>query len=416
MKLLTFLGDGTYSQTTYVLGTYECQAKFAPVASAAHLKADSVTVFLTEEAEQSRFATLRADLEAVRPGIEIVPISIQHGRNETELWQIFSQIQAAVGLDKEVAFDITHGLRSSPLLGLLAAAFLRSSGTIQLRGVFYGAYDVRDKENNRTPIFDLTSMIVLLDWSAAADRFVRTGDARFLASLVVERRKELALDAQNDRALKDQAGKLGHLSNALSDISRSLALLRPEDVMESVAKLPGYVEGARPALERSLGTLPFSSLLQRVTESYQPLAFRDPKDTGRMAERLEVERHMIHWYAEHEHWMQAISLSREWLVSWTMFHLHLEDLLSERDTTENILGEQAHAYRKFREQKPEREFDLANLRSVPQAVSALELWLELADRRNDIDHAGMRNNPMSADRLIKGIEACIKKLDALPLQ
>ena len=416
MKLLTFLGDGKYSQTTYVLGAYECQAKFAPIASAVHLNADSITIFLTEEAQQNHFTTLCADLKAERPEIEIVPIPIQQGRNETELWQIFSQIQVAVEPDEEVAFDITHGLRSSPLLGLLAAAFLRSSGKIKLRGVFYGAYEVRDKENNRTPIFDLTPMIVLLDWSAAADRFVRTGDARFLASLVAERRKELALAAVGDMALKDQAGKLGHLSTALGDVSRSLVLLVHNEVMESVASLPGYVEAARPALERSLGTLPFSSLLQRVTESYQPLAFPAPKDTARMAERLEVERRMIHWYAEHEHWMQAISLSREWLVSWTMLHLNLEDLLTERENVEKILGEQARAYRNFREQKSAGEFDLANLRSVPQAVLALQLWLELSDRRNDIDHAGMREEPKSADTLIKGIEACIKKLDALPLQ
>ena len=105
-----------------------------------------------------------------------------------------------------MAFDITHGLRLFPLVGLLAAAFLRSGLSVDLQAVLYGAFDVRDRgvTPNRTPMFDLSPMLALLEWSTAADRFNRTGDSRYLASLVSAQRKQLALLARGDPRLLEQ--------------------------------------------------------------------------------------------------------------------------------------------------------------------------------------------------------------------
>jgi len=210
MRLLTFLGVGNYQPTAYAWQGREHVSAYAPVASCRFLGPDCLTVFLTEEARQEIFDAFLADLP---PGLTVQALSIPLGQNEAELWQIFDQVSGAVAPGEEVAFDITHGLRSFPLVGLLVAAFLRSGLHTPLRAVMYGAYDVRDRSvtPNRTPMFDLTPMLSLLEWAAAADRFNRTGDARYMASLLKQQQKKLALAAGADKSGLASAGALGGL-------------------------------------------------------------------------------------------------------------------------------------------------------------------------------------------------------------
>ena len=174
MKLLTFLGVSKYEETTYTWQDKEYKCRFAPLASCHFLQPEELIVFLTEDAQQQIFPEFRAEVpKSVR--LRAVPVPL--GKDEAELWQIFEQVSGAVQPGEEAAFDITHGLRSFPLVGLLAAAFLRSGLDVKLRAVLYGAYDVgKVVSPGHTPMFDLSPMLSLLEWAAAADRFNRTGD------------------------------------------------------------------------------------------------------------------------------------------------------------------------------------------------------------------------------------------------
>ena len=415
MRLLTFLGAVNYQETLYIWQGQEKLASSAPLAAIAFLHPEAVSVFLTEDAEQKAFPAFQAALpEAVK--VETVPIPL--GQNESELWEIFARVSGAVKPKEEVAFDITHGLRSFPLVGLLVAAFLRSGLNIDLKAVLYGAYDVRDQSvtPHRTLLIDLSPMVELLDWAAAADRFNRTGDARYLATLLANQRKALAQAAQGDPELLRQVGALGNLAGALNSISQSLRLIRPAQAMQEIAGLEDQVERALPALERAATARPFALLLESVIQTYRPLAHPAPNSPENLAGGLAVERQMIRWYHERQQWAQAVSLAREWLLSWVMLNLGMSNLtsLSARQRIENVVGSEAAEYKGAK--KAGTNYTPVFLTQLTEIESVLGLWLELTQVRNDIDHAGKREDPQSPDSLIANLTQCLLRLEALPLR
>jgi len=410
MNLFTFLGARKYTETTYLWRGETYTTSFAPIASCHFFKPDSVTVFLTTEARKNTLEAFLAELPAEIPVDEVdIPI----GQNETELWQIFSAITKQAQSNSEIAFDITLGLRSFPLLSILVAAYLKAGLKIKLRGLFYGAFDAPD-EANRTPIFDISPMLALLDWASAANRFDRTGDARYLAELLEEEKNNLgrALSQKGQKNL-GELSKLNNLAGALTDISQSLRLIRPHQAMERIATLPTRIEEAQKALDLAPAALPFRLLLDDIAQSYRPLAQKEPLAEENIGETLRVEREMIGWYLEREHWVQAVSLAREWLVSWVMVHLKIHTItdLSERRGVERVVNTEAHKYL----EKENAEFSSVFLSDIPHLEDILSLWLSLTDARNDIDHAGMREDAKEPKNLIKNIKKYIVTLNELPL-
>ena len=189
MKLLTFLGLGKYYQeTTYCWQGKEWKTRYAPIASCHFLNPEEAVIFLTKEARETVYDDF---VKSLPNNIRVIPVGVPLGRTEDELWEIFEQVRSSVADDDQIAFDITHGLRSSQWLSLLAAVFLKSGFGLKLAAVLYGAFEAKT-DDNKTPMFDLTPMLTLLEWAVAADRFNRTGDARYLAKLLNAYRKELA--------------------------------------------------------------------------------------------------------------------------------------------------------------------------------------------------------------------------------
>lgn len=414
MKLLTFLGTGNYQETVYRWGEREWKTSFAPVASCHFLHPESLIVFLTEDAQGEPFARLKAELSLP---LRVEPVPVPLGASEAELWQIFAQVSQQADKSSELAFDITHGLRSFPLIGLLAAVFLKSGFQVNLRAVLYGAFDVGRAQNlPYTPMFDLTPLLALLEWAVAADRFNRTGDARYLASLARNAKKELAMQAGGDHALLNEASALNNLAGALSEISQALHLIRPYQAMRRVAELPERVEKARNALKRVAAVQPFSALLESVQAAYKPLSCAHAEDPARVWETLQVEREMIGWYIARELWVQAVSLAREWLISWVMLWLGQPEVARSevRQVVEQMLGSEADAFNKARQKG--QNYQPAFLANVPQVEDVLGFWPNLAQVRNDIDHAAKRKDPLSAQELMDQIANLYEKIKALPME
>lgn len=410
MKLLTFLGTGRYDETEYTWNGQGIVSRFAPVASCQFIQAREAVIFATDEAEAAHGQALR---EALNIPAQFAPVP--KGENEAELWRVFSKVAESVLPGEEVAFDVTHGLRSFPLVGLLAAAFLRAGMGIELKAVFYGAFDVRDQQSmpHRTPMFDLTPMLKLQEWAAASDRFNRTGDARYFASLLREQQKNLALQAQGKPQQLEDIGQIGKLASALTDISQSLTLIRPNRAMQQIEKLPEKAKAALPVLAQAAAARPFQLVLNSTLDAYQSLALSDP--AANVMQDLQTQRTLIAWYAEREHWMQTVSLAREWLVSWVMLQLGLTTLtvLGDRHRIEGVVNSEAAEFLKAKQQN--QTFQPVFLKSLPQIETVLGLWKSLTETRNDIDHAAMRENPETPENLIKQIKAYIESLSLLPI-
>lgn len=381
MKLLTFLGVGKYEETAYVWGEAEHTTRFAPAASCHFLKPASVVTFLTEDAQQQVFNDFRNSLPA---HVEVIPQPIPLGSNQQQLWQIFQSVTAAVKAGDEVAFDITHGLRSFPLIGLLVAAFLRSGVNASIKHVLYGAFDVRDKsvQPSRTPMFDLTPMLVLLEWAGAADRFAQTGDARPMARL-------FAADRQPSRVVRQAM-------DTLTDVSLGALLCQPFNLARSAKQLGRDLQNAQKELSQT--ALPFDLLRQRVTGTFDAFTADADEDSSKV---LKSQLKLIEWYFQNNQFVQAMTLAREWMINAVIFRLG--------DAFTLKVGEREDVYARAitgveRAARPDDSAAIADLNDAGRRIweewseeerrNLIELSRGIQAVRNTLAHAGHQENVM----------------------
>ena len=413
MKLLTFLGVGKYYPTEYAWHEQTYISKYAPIASCHFLKPDSLTIFLTEEAEEGIYPDFKKEIP---PAIQPVTLPVPLGRDEGELWQIFTQISQAVTPGEIVAFDITHGLRAFPFLGLLAAAFLRAGLGVKLEAVLYGAFEVRDtsRDPNRAPMFDLSPMLRLLEWATATDRFNRTGDSRYLASLLKEDQKNLAISSAGDNKKLQEIGGLGRLSGLIEGLTQSLRSIRTFQVLEDADRMIEVVEQASPVIQGSASLQPFAMLLDKVVETYSPLQPEASPGKSDMISSLETQRNLINWYFQREQWPEAAALAREWLLGWVMVQLGQTELLGRnRNRIERVLGSEGREL--INSKKTNNGFSPLFLGGLIDSEHVVELWLQVSDMRNDFLHAGYRDEPATPNSLIKKLTHCLQEINQLPL-
>jgi len=185
--------------------------------------------------------------------------------------------------------------------------------------------------------------------------------------------------------------QLNGVASVLEEISLGLSVIRPEQVMTAVDTYPAKLKMAADTLQELPATHPFILLLERITDTYRDMALKDPREPESIWQSLACERTMIRWYVGHEHYVQSVTLAREWLVSWLMAYLGYDQLTSEVDrkqVEDRLNGDVIQQQSGKKQKKP-----LKLPAPAPNYESALALWSQIRELRNDIDHAGMRDDP-----------------------
>jgi len=284
MILLSMLGASPYEPTRY---TWKDQTSspypLVQQALVELLRPKALFVFATPKANEHHGEKIRSIPEAHL-------VEIPNGEREAEYWEIFSIIERTIPARAELALDITHGFRSLPVLVLLAVSFLRSAKQAQLKHVLYGAYEAR--QDGRTPIFDLSPLIAMLDWASATDRFLETGDARKFRLLVSH---------PTHPSLNSATSKLSSLSEALAT---NRALRSGKLAQEALKQIEqAEREGFAPH------QAPLNVLFPQLRHSLKPLA-RDKHASPE--DQLKQLFTQIEWLAQNQRFEKAIGLAREW--------------------------------------------------------------------------------------------------------
>ena len=90
------------------------------------------------------------------------------------MWDTFNKILDEINDDDQIIFDITHGFRSTPMQILVVLNYAKViKKNVKIKGIYYGAFENRDNVTNIAPIFDLSNYDEILDWTAAADSFIK---------------------------------------------------------------------------------------------------------------------------------------------------------------------------------------------------------------------------------------------------
>lgn len=401
MKAISFLGPTDYKTVTYTYRDQEFTTRLFPEALF-HFFPDlqQLYVFATPTVQSHpNLAQLR---ERVPPDrLTVVPIP--EGHTEEELWDIFSALTEVVAEREEVVFDITHSFRSIPFLTFLAAAYLRAARRARIRAVVYGAYDARPKDDpGPRPVFDLTPFVSLLDWLAATNQFIHTGDAQYLARLL---RQEGAAR---------RSGALKHAGETLEPFSLAVMLCRPLEVMRDAGRMENMLKRAAGVMAQ--WARPFTVMADRIQAEYGKYNLPDP--IGDVAASLRHQLSIIRWYAEHGQIIQAVTLAREWVVTAVGMQLQGSFILAtdEREKIERGLSGLCRVAQGRSFPCELNEVGRA-LQSWPEAQAIRDLWNQLSTVRNDLDHAGMKPGPMKAAILRRTTqEEILPALEALARQ
>ena len=415
MKAITFLGAAKAHKTTYVMPEpdgREHEADYFGVALARFhhdQDLDYMKVFVTEKAREMHWEDFKRQAEDYVDNLEAV--DIPDGANENELWALFQTVVDAVDEREEVIFDITHGFRSLPFLSLLAVAYLRQVKDIQLRAVFYGNYDA---ESKRAPVIDLSGFVSLFDWMTSADLFTRFGDATDLAALLRDA-KPPKRNGPPDPDTRQWTKRISLAARSLEDISLALRLIRPYEAMHASSELKGRLLDASQSIPDS--ARPFAPLLHSIIDTYEPLAIPREQQEMDKIEQLACEREMVYWLLERKQYVQAATIAREWIFSWVMVQVEMDDILdkNKRDEVETILGK---ALQERRDRGACNDATFSNgttLCSIGQISQALDILRELRDPRNDLLHAGKRRSPLPAKTMAGKVANLCSRLSELNL-
>ena len=401
MKAISFLGPTDYKTVTYTYQDREFTTRLFPEALF-HFFPGLQQLYVIATPTVQSHPNLTQLQERVPPDrLTVVPIP--EGHTEEELWDIFSALTEVVAEREEVVFDITHSFRSIPFLTFLAAAYLRAARRARIRAVVYGAYEARPRDDpGPRPVFDLTPFVSLLDWLAATNQFIHTGDAQYLARLL---RQEGAAR---------RSGALKHAGETLEPFSLAVMLCRPLEVMRDAGRMENMLK--RAANDMAQWARPFTVMADRIQAEYGKYNLPDP--IGDVAASLRHQLSIIRWYAEHGQIIQAVTLAREWVVTAVGMQLQGSFILAtdEREKIERGLSGLCRVAQGRSFPCELNEVGRA-LQSWPEAQAIRDLWNQLSTVRNDLDHAGMKPGPMKAATLRRTTqEEILPALEALARQ
>lgn len=382
IKVISFLGYHNYKDTTYTYNNQEYQTPFMTEAAFHFFKPDQILVFVTEEARKTNFPLLKERLP------EATPVDIPSGKSEEELWKIFDQIATSIEKNDEVIMDITNAFRSIPVLSFITLSFVQIVQNIKVSKLIYGAFDAT--VNSKTPVFDLTPFLNLLNWTTATDAFLKYGRADDLVPLAQQGYSDLA--------------------NTLDELTKSLQTSRTARVMQSAHGLSEKISASRNLQEAS--SPPFRLLLDQINHEYSNFGLDKP--TNHIGEYLEKQLDMIKWYISKGMYVQALTSMREWLITLVMFDGG--KVIFEHEyrnaISNNIIGENSLS---SKAKKKLIEFvDAIKLEASPKILQeAKRIWKELPKFRNDVAHSGMGHDARSFDEIKLKSQEFYKQLEEL---
>ena len=219
---LSVLGTGEYKKAIYSCDGRKVET---PYVQEALLKLkfdtwepeDKISIFLTEKAKQDNWEdreyrdkekeAAKHELPEIRKGLKSVlqkdysvfldeaeKCMLPIGANEEELWEIFQVIFSRIQDNEELYIDITHSLRNIPIQMLAVVSYARVLKNVTVKGIYYGAFETKDQFGGETPILDLATFLDILDWSQAANAFVKYGNSDQIFELYEEQKKKAYKD------------------------------------------------------------------------------------------------------------------------------------------------------------------------------------------------------------------------------
>lgn len=389
MIVLSCLGTAAYTPLNYVYNSKSFNTSFCVKAIKEYYNTDDVYILMTKKAKEKNYENLKAEIQNFKE------IPILDGKNENEIWKIFEIIYKSIPENSKLVLDVTYGFRSLPMIMLSSAVYLKLLKNVCISDIVYGAFEAKD-ENNNTPVFSLTPFLDIINWTTASDYFIKRNDSAYLKSILQNTHNETYI-----RKKEVKSTGLSRLGDTLKNISDSFSVLRPDEICSNIRKLKQNIDNVKSDLENISETKPLLALLEKINDTYSK--FIMPENDLFSENGLRIQKEIINIYLKTNHYQQAITLAREFILSIFCLKENLNPAnLDDRIKIEKLLGNDIEILKNDKLRNDENKYHYTK--------NIAELWSRITTVRNDIDHAGMKKQHFPTLTVISEIEQLCQKI------
>lgn len=422
---ISVLGTGFYKPCRYTRGEFKStETRFIQQATLEYLNVsewcpdDAFLFLLTERARTTnwnkkigaRVNTLTKKEECYL-GLEKIlsdmtlpsgptAISIPDGKDEDEMWEIFSILFKALKEGDELYIDLTHSFRYLPMLVLVLSNYAKFLLNAKVKSLSYGNFEVLDVATNEAPIVDLLPLSALQDWTFAAGQYLDSGYVDRLVNLSNNEIKPILRDTEGKDA---GASSLRCVAKALSNVVDERITCRGLDIIGSKE-----FSLLKKSLTQCGDTFvqPLNPILDKIRESLDGF---DEKENINNAYFAAV------WCYENGQYQQSATLLQEYVITsqckqcgYDVLDDNKRKLISSAFRIKNITLQESDWDLADEDDKATLHCILQNpLFSDEKMVSSFETIRQI---RNDLNHSGMRNAPQIAKIIKKNIEKCLEQI------
>ncbi len=341
---------------------------------------DEVVVFMTEESKRRNWLSkcdykeanfedglknrLSNIIDKLNLSVKVKEVIIPEGKSEQELWKIFEIINENINDNDKLTCDVTHSFRFLPMLTLISLNYAKFLKNVEIERILYGAMEALGSPREVSsmplperiiPVFDLTPFVNLFDWTIAVERFLNTGDAEMITALG---RKDLTPMLAKTKG--KVGGKLRDLIEKLDEFSKDVVTCRAYNFKHGIKRIKDLI----PEAEKDIENLkPFKPLFGKIKDRFIGMHTDD--------QSVFVSLDATYWCIDNNLIQQGYTILREAIVNYVIANL--------------LNGSELHK----KELRAEAE-DMLNEKDKVVPKDILNLWHEIVEYRNDINHAGWR--------------------------
>ena len=418
-KFISFLGTNNYDKVYYVHNSKDIGGYISNFIQEALIKtvckgwgsSDSAIILVTNEARElnwynekdknRRLKTLLGNTQ-----LNSKDVLIPTGQNEEEIWEIFDIVINNIEEGDKIVLDITHAFRYIPMLTIIILDYAKVIKNIEILGIYYGAWDVRDKSTipNIAPIFDLTPLVEMQEWSQAVNTFIKYGNSGHLEQIS-------KTSLMSKLAKENWAQETNKFINKINDFTMNISTCRGQMISERKANQKSIQYSTKEVkeslhnvkkLEDDFQLKPLIPLISKVEDSIKLFDESSTLNTGLATIEWCINNHLI---------QQAYTALEETLKTYICELNGLD--ANEFENRENIVNEAIKrriliAQGKEQKSKPILEDKNDMYEKIDKISNSLEpefvlLANNVKSRRNDINHFGFSRNVFTYKTLEKDI-------------
>lgn len=407
---ISILGTSNYGSCQYTQGDFiSSETHFIQEATLEFLNVketwtaqDIAYIFLTPTArtsnwqekpvytggEKKGYRGLDPILKEMELPCPIETVNITEDGDEQGLWSVFQTIYDKLQEGDELYIDITHSFRYLPMLLLVLCNYAKFLKQTKVVHISYGNYEPNETVN---PLVDLMPLVEVQNWTLAASDFLRNGRTSSFAELVSERIQPIL---KATRGQDEDARALRQFINRLEPLSQSLTTVRGKAIIDG-----GIFRDLNDSAQNLGNTLipAMAPLIDKIKDSFSGFA-----PTANIKNGFEAAR----WCYDKQLYQQSITILQETLKGYTAAQAGYpcdeklyQDLagtayniaFNKRPESEWKLGEKNNDQDDFNR----RKVIVKRMLSLPLVQELSGLYDEIAQLRNDFNHAGIRPNPIN---------------------